>query len=364
MIFKKNDRSIKKSNKKKRVNRGQMMKRNKKYYLLIVHAFFIWPCLYSAQQNNNLERDNSLKKANLLIITTAYNHPEYIVWQDKCFKKYLEDKYEFIVLNDATDETIKQKIDDTCQSLHIRSIRVPQDNRPLGTVHTWASYRHGQAMDYGLQTIGFDHKGIVVIIDSDMFLINDFSIIDYLKGYDIAGVARGPDNNNQAYIWPGLIFFNMNDLADKKNISLASYDPSGFDTGGALSLYLNAHPNLKKRFFDHGRLRLYKNNTAVISLLSEPSRGYLLKCANCVDGIRKNQLSPETECIHKKELLKELGFKNNNIMEQKTIPLGAEFILGDTFFHIGGGSGYVHMPEFLKQYHHQRVGSFMNHILK
>lgn len=335
-----------------------------------MHTFFIWTYLYATEQNKYLEEknqnqhDNNAEKADLLIITTAYNHPEYIVWQEKCLKKYLDDQYQLIVFNDAADEIIKQKIDDTCQSLHLKSIRVPQNNRPMGTIHTWASYRHGQAMDYALKTVGFDHKGIVAIIDSDLFLMKNFSIVNYLKGQDIAGIARGPENNSQGYIWPGLIFFNMNTLTDKENISLAPYDPSGFDTGGTLSLYLQAHPDLKKRFFEYGRLKLYKNNT-LISLMSEPSRGYVLKCTKCIDAIKKNQLSLESECLHKKRLLKELNFKDSliTLIEQKKAPPGAEFILGDSFFHIGGGSGYVEIDDFIKKYHHQQVKLFMDHIL-
>ena len=38
--------------------------------------------------------------------------------------------------------------------------------------------------------IGFNHTDIIGLLDLDIFLIKEFSIIEYLKGYDIAGFDR------------------------------------------------------------------------------------------------------------------------------------------------------------------------------
>ena len=46
----------------------------------------------------------------VLIITHAYNRPEFIPLQDITFKKFLKDDYEFVVFNDARDPKIKKDI--------------------------------------------------------------------------------------------------------------------------------------------------------------------------------------------------------------------------------------------------------------
>ncbi len=313
----------------------------------------------------NLLLPYAQEKPALIIITPTSNHPEYIIWQNKCFKKYLKDKYEFIIFNDATDEMLKQQIDETCQMLNIKSIQVSQKNRPIGTVYSWASYRHGQALNYLMNTIGFDHNGIVAIVDSDMFLIKDFSIIDYLEGYDIAGVARGPENNDQAYIWPGLIFFNINTLPDKKKITLSPNDSLGFDTGGELSQYLQKHPTIKKRFFDYGRLKLGIFNHPLY-VLSEPNRGDYLHCSNCKTKIQNKKKSQNISCSHREEILRELNFRDsvNNLINADQIPCGAEFILGDTFFHLSGGSEYYEKSAELIHHNTTKMNYFLTHLLQ
>ena len=63
----------------------------------------------------------------ILIITHAYNRPEFIEIQHKTFQKFLADEYEFVVFNDARTDAMANQISEACQTNGVRCIRIPQE---------------------------------------------------------------------------------------------------------------------------------------------------------------------------------------------------------------------------------------------
>lgn len=125
------------------------------------------------------------------------------MWQVKTFKKFFKNEYEFVVFSDASDEKIARKIKITCDHLGVRHIRIPQTihtkpylPRPK-TEYQSPSYRTADAIQYSLDTLGFKHNDLVMIIDSDMFLIRDFNLREYMQGYDLAGAFQYRGNHNE-----------------------------------------------------------------------------------------------------------------------------------------------------------------------
>lgn len=184
--------------------------------------------------------------AKVLIMTHCYNRPEFIPWQHGTFKKFLCDDYEFVVFNDASDLSIFQQTQAVCQQLDIRCIPVPQSihygrNNP--------SVECGDTIQYMMNTMGFDHEGIVLLVDSDMFLIRKFNIEKFLKDYEIAAHPQSRDgvHGPVPYLLPNLMFFNMQTLKDKRtlNFDLGEIDGVRTDTAGFTYYYLMAHPALK-----------------------------------------------------------------------------------------------------------------------
>lgn len=191
-------------------------------------------------------------EAKILIITHSFNRPDFIEIQAKTFQKFLKDDYEFVVFNDAPKEAMCQQINDTCAKLDISCVRIPQ------TVHT-APYlpreknddfqnpavRCANVVQYSLDVLGFNHDGLVMIIDADMFLIKPFSIAEYFKDFQLAGVPQKREHIN--YIWNGLVIFNMNTIPDKSSINFNCKKVEGVavDVGGGLHPYFKAHPELK-----------------------------------------------------------------------------------------------------------------------
>jgi hypothetical protein len=195
--------------------------------------------------------------AEVLIMTHMYNKPKLIYWQEAVLRKFIKDDYKFIIFNDAPTEQLSLEVKAICQSLNLTCIDVPQvihdyknpylpgNRNPLGD----PSAECADTIQYMLDTIGFDHPGKVMVLDSDMFLIREVHIEEIMKGYDILGhnQTRQGLQEKVTYLLPNLMIFDMARLSDKKtlNFNLGIIDGVRVDTGGYTYLYLRDHPEVK-----------------------------------------------------------------------------------------------------------------------
>ena len=144
------------------------------YYALMLLLFQGWLCIASDR---------------LLIITPAFNEPTFIEWQCKMFAKFIKDEYEFVVFNDANNEKMAQRIQNVCNQCGVRCIRIPQEihskpylKRERRELYHNPNVRQVNGIQYSLNTIGFKHDGIVVLIDSDMFVTRPLSFNEAMRG--------------------------------------------------------------------------------------------------------------------------------------------------------------------------------------
>jgi len=197
---------------------------------------------------------------NVLVVTSAYNRPDFIEVQYKTLKKFLLDEYEYVVFNDARDPSLQYEIENMCAKWNIRCINIPQSIHDLpylervpGEGFHDPAVRNANVVQYALNSIGFDHNGIVTILDSDMFLVKPFSIEDYLSGYEIGGVPQSYSKNGISieYLWIGIAFLDMGKLPDKEKINFNCGRIKGVpvDAGGHTYDYLQSHPELNIRLF-------------------------------------------------------------------------------------------------------------------
>lgn len=192
-------------------------------------------------------------EAKVLVITHNYNRPDFIEMQYKTFKKFLKDDYEYVVFNDARNEHLRQQINDTCAYYNIRCIQIPQEihsrpylpREPHDDLVNNASIRHANCVQYSLDVVGYDHDGIVFIVDTDIALIRPFSLEKYMQDKDIAGRLNRPRNKIQ-YFSPLFCILNMNKLPDKRslNFNCGVVNGVGGDTGAWSYYYLLKHPEL------------------------------------------------------------------------------------------------------------------------
>ncbi len=286
--------------------------------------FTILCCLFS-----------SLLPAKVLIFTYSFNRPDFIEIHYKTFKKFLLDDYEFIVFNDAIDTNFCEQIEQICKQYEIRCIRIPQEIHPR---EYNASVRNCNVVNYSLDKVGFNHNDIVALFDSDLFLVREFSIKEYMKDYDLAGQWQSRDNIE--YLWIGLVFLNMATMPNKNtiNFGLGRIENSQTDSGGYSYFYLKNNPSVRVKWFDN-----------VVYLTD-------LTCESC----KKNKTPI---CYHTSSLMKDLNFSTPLAhLAQLSRNSISEIYLKNTFYHYRAGSNWNWESE---QYHHNKtkmLNNFFKHL--
>lgn len=283
----------------------------------------------------------------VLVITHAFNRPDFIPYQYHTFKKFLNDDYKFVVFNDAKDMNHKNKIEEVCHNLGIECVRIPQEihNRPYlkrlpGEDYNNSCVRCANVVQYSLDVLGFDHDGIVMIIDSDMFLVKPFSLESFMteNQIDIAGVFQGRERIN--YLWNGIVFMNMNTLPNKRTLdwNCGKVEEVSVDVGGHTHYYLKNNPNAKV---------YYTQQIHSDGLVCDTCRG------------RHN-----AKCTHNDAILSKF-----NITDAKTInflragPVNIEFFHHGAFLHYRGAGWDLKTPQY-HQIKTKLVHDYLEAILK
>ncbi len=193
----------------------------------------------------------------ILLFTYAYNRPDFIEIQYKTFKKFLKDDYEFVVFNDAPELAMEQNITAMCERYGIRCIRIPQSIHSKPYLKRWPQedYQHPTVRNcnvvmYSLNEVGFKHEGIVAIFDSDIFLVKEFSIKEYMQGYTLAGLVSG---EVYSYLWIGLAFMDMRIMPNKTSIDFNCGRVFDYpvDAGGHTHYYLQSNPSISVKKMNH-----------------------------------------------------------------------------------------------------------------
>ncbi len=286
----------------------------------------------------------------VLIFTYAYNRPDFILLQHQTFERFLQNDYEFIVFNDATQEKEYQDIKEICESLNITCIDIPQEIHTRPYLHRpecgrfmpyqQASVRNSNVVQYSLDTYGFNHDDILMLIDSDMFLIKEFNVKSFMQGYDLAGFHKSCCNDTKRiqhtneiphiyYLWIGLIIIDMRSLRCKiaLNVNCGFHEDIQLDAGGFSTLFLQNNRDASTRSIE--RICMHE-----------------LMCEKCL-------LKKESSCSHTKPLLLEYGFSKETITFIQNVPVlydknrfrNAEFFFDNTFVHYRAGSNYNKISE-------------------
>jgi len=301
----------------------------------------------------------SYVEAKVLIITHSYNRPEFIDMQHRTFQKFLQDDYEFVIFNDATTEEFHQAIQNTCQRLDLRCIDIPQEihARPYlprassAEFHS-PSVRCANVIQYSLDVLGYDHDDIVVLIDSDMFLIRDFSFINYLAGAPLAIIPQ--QRQHVYYLSNILVILNMPLLEDKRDLrfNCGAVEGVGVDVGGESYFY----------FKSHQKYHFFKNNINLTDLTPEAIE-LLARTGTAVFPTYKN--TELSECNMKYIWPEHIGTWKAMTKEQEQYdtlrylfelnPSNIDFFIDHSFLHYGSGSNWNNMSN---EYHQNKTETF------
>jgi len=303
--------------------------------------------------------------AKILIIVPAYNSPDFIELQYKTFRKYLRDDYELVIFNDAKEQNECDQIETICKSLKITCVRIPQKihelpylERPSHGFSSWyqlPSVRNCNVVQYALNNIGFNYDDIVVLCESDLFLIEEFSIREYLKEFDLAGTLRVKRQNNHKveYLWIGLIFLDMRVLPNKETFSVncGYINDVAVDSGGYSYYYLKHNQNLRVNFFDTFSIR------NLICNRCENTKSY--RCTHNGDLLRKKKFN-ELAIRFIQNTPIDWGSGLGGVSGKRNI----EFLLNKKFVHFFGGSGYASFSPYHKfsEFYKDKVEAFKSFI--
>ena len=275
-----------------------------------------------------------LEPGNTLVITHVYNRSDFLPLQKHGFEKFLKDEHFFVVFNDAADKAMEQEIFEQCRKLKRNHVRIPQRvhskpylERVPGESLSSAPVRCANVVQYSLDQLGFRHKGPVLLIDSDMFLVKNFSVGDYLKGYDIAGVPQS--RSDVEYIWNGLVMINMKTLPHKKmlNFNCGLVNGVPVDAGGQTYHYFKKNPEARLRWIDNAAF----NSAELHELMT----------------------------IHQNNL-KNFGFDDRTVAFLEKRPSPVEFLAANAFVHYRGGTNWDCQSE---EFHRTKTKLFREYVL-
>jgi hypothetical protein len=192
------------------------------------------------------------------IYSTHFNMPEYIELQLKSLKKYFECEFKFIVINDAKNygdltnfdqNNLEENINIICKKNNIECVRFPQEfhnNRKEIFPNTTEikcdhpSARTSSAVQYCVNHFVKNYNnGYLMILDADMFFINNFNIINFMEKYNISGIKQ-----KMGYLWNGICIFDSILNLKELNFDCGYVNDEPVDTGGQTYYFMKKYNDI------------------------------------------------------------------------------------------------------------------------
>jgi len=143
------------------------------------------------------------------IFTSVVNRPDFVDIQNNLFKKFLKNEYQFHIIDDSIDSNISQNFKNICSENNLSYYKKPERKVQMNPAQACAD-----TVQWTYDTIiKENHRNdIVFFCDSDLFLIDEFDVVDYMQDAIIAGLPQ--KRGKVIYMWNGIMFFNMPTIED------------------------------------------------------------------------------------------------------------------------------------------------------
>ena len=194
----------------------------------------------------------------LIILVVVYNQPDFLEYQYRCLQKFIKVPFRFILFDNSDVDNMTIKFMEISSRLNIEYYRIPQNIHSLND----ASSRAGKSLDYSLQYLynNIQFRGVVMVNDSDLFLVDNYNPLETIKEFDIIGRSikniylrdespEHPINKyNIDYYSNQFLIINYSTFSDINNISFLPtiIDNINLDCGGKLYKYFKEN-NVKHR---------------------------------------------------------------------------------------------------------------------
>ncbi len=188
-------------------------------------------------------------KVGIIIIT--YNiHPEVFLLQIAALKKFCQDYFDILVIDNSSDPDAAE------------NIRYHSSHQKIAYTKTFAggygsSDSHSFAANFAYQKYK-DQYDYFLFLDHDCMPVKDFSVVEILSGGHVAA-GIGQDKKKK-YAWPGC-FMLSNIAVDKEIVDFSPNSEFGLDTGGNLYLILEKYGSESFRDFNES----YHQNPGFVS---------------------------------------------------------------------------------------------------
>lgn len=138
---------------------------------------------------------------------------------------FCKDNFEYFCIDNFTLPEQIEFIKKECKDLNVNYIR--------GTYNiTGTAWDHAPSLNCIKNYT--DDANLNIILEFDIFLINEFSFSDYISNYDISGIYQQRNNFEQEYIAPFIVIVNKNNSFSKIDFDGAN----GCDVGGNTQYYV------------------------------------------------------------------------------------------------------------------------------
>jgi hypothetical protein len=224
----------------------------------------------------------------LLVISVVYNQPKFLDLQYSCLKNNLSVPFNFIIFDNSDDNNITNEFNNICSILNITYIRVPQEIHKSND----ASSRAGKSLDFALRHIynTMEFRGILMVNDSDLFLVKKYNPIERIGDYDIIGrsveniykmneAPTHPINLNKIYYYSNqYLLLDYSKFKYINNITFLPiiYNNIQLDCGGQLYSYFKDNINIKHGFINDICSGYLSNEIMNDNILDEDIKKYLL----------------------------------------------------------------------------------------
>lgn len=178
------------------------------------------------------------------IFTFVFNRPDLLVKQIECLKKFLIGDFDINVVYDTRDNQYFDQFKEICKNNYVHfynNISEPGQS---------PSYYNAQSIQWACDNLIFNNNEnfITMLLDHDMFLIDNLNLNDEMSIYDVVGCLQ--TRKNIKYVWPGLCAFKKSIVKDIEfDFYPQTVNGQVLDTGGG-TYKLLSNKNIK--FLDTG----------------------------------------------------------------------------------------------------------------
>lgn len=175
------------------------------------------------------------------IYSIHYNRPDFIVWQYDCLKKHLVGSFEYVVVNNAKDQNLRQEINNITKKIDVKCIETFFGSNLVGKHH--ADCFNNIWKNYAIKTNDY-----VLMMDGDCFLVESLNVNSFMEGC-ILGGPKQKRLPNYHYLTPTIIFADIEQLPEPEIIDWEGIgiDDIRLDSGGGLYLYFLKYPEIKEK---------------------------------------------------------------------------------------------------------------------